>query len=90
MVEYQHLFALNNLELGCTDEVKHKIKLDNPVPFKYQYRHIPPHQLNEIHNHLQEMLKVGAIQKSVSPWASPIVLVRKRMGHSDSVLIYTN
>ena len=34
MVEYQHLFALNDLELGCTDKVKHKIKLDNPVPFK--------------------------------------------------------
>ena len=34
MVEYQHLFALNDLELGCTDKVKHKIKFDNPVPFK--------------------------------------------------------
>lgn len=42
MVEYQHLFGLNDLELGCTDKVKHKIKLDNPVPFKDQYQCIPP------------------------------------------------
>ena len=29
-------------------------------------------------SHLQDMLKVGAIQKSVSPWASPVVLVHKK------------
>ena len=38
MVEYQHLFALDDLELGCTPKVKHKIKLSNPVPFKDRYR----------------------------------------------------
>ena len=80
MVEYQHLFALNDLELGCTDKVKHKIRLDNPVPFKDRYRCIPPHQFDEVCSHLQEMLKVGAIQKSLSPWASPVVLVCKKDG----------
>ena len=30
MVEYQHLFALNDLELGRTSKVKHEIKLSNP------------------------------------------------------------
>ena len=34
IVEYQHLFALNDLELRKTSKVKHKIKLSNPVPFK--------------------------------------------------------
>ena len=34
MIEYQHLFALNDLELGKTSMVKHEIKLSNPVPFK--------------------------------------------------------
>ena len=37
MVEYQHLFALNDLELGRTSKVKHEIKLSNPVPFKDRY-----------------------------------------------------
>ena len=80
MVEYQHLFALNDLELGCTDKVKHKIKLDNTIPFKDRYRRIPPHQFDEVRDHLQEMLKIGAIRKSVSPWASPVVLVCKKDG----------
>ena len=37
MVEYQHLFTLNGLELGKMSMVKHEIKLSNPVPFKDQY-----------------------------------------------------
>ena len=37
MVEYQHLFTLNDLELGRTSKVKHEIKLSNPVPFKDRY-----------------------------------------------------
>ena len=38
MIEYQHLFALNDLELGKTSKVKHEIKLSNLVPFKDRYR----------------------------------------------------
>ena len=36
MLEYQHqhLFTLNDLELGKISMVKHEIKLNNPVPFK--------------------------------------------------------
>ena len=80
MVEYQHLFALNDLELGKTSKVKHEIGLSNPVPFKDRYRCIPPHEFEEVYNHLQDMFRVGTIRKSVSPWASPVVLVRKKDG----------
>ena len=32
---------------------------------------------NDVRAHLQEMLDIGAIQKSHSPWASAVVLVWK-------------
>ena len=80
MIEFQQLFALSDLELGCTSLVKHRINVNNPVPFKERYPRIPPQVFDEVRNHLQEMLKVGAIRKSVSPWASPVVLVRKKDG----------
>ena len=67
MTEYQHLFALSDLELGCTSLVKHRINVNNPVPFKERYQRIPPQEFDEVRNHLQEMLKVGANRKSVSP-----------------------
>ena len=38
MTEFQLLFALSNLELGCTSMVKHKINVDNPIPFKERYQ----------------------------------------------------
>ena len=76
--EYQHLFALNLKELGRTSLVQHEIKLSNSKPFKERYRRIPPHQYEEVWKHLQEMLAIGAIRKSTSPWASPVVLVHKK------------
>ena len=80
MQEYQHLFSLTNLELGKTSLVKHKIKLEDPEPFKDRYCKIPPYQYDEVKKHIEEMLKIGAIRKSVSPWASAVVLVRKKDG----------
>ena len=78
--EYQYLFALNLKELGRTSLVQHEIKLSNDRPFKERYRRIPPHQYEEVWKHLQEMLAIGAIQRSTSPWASPVVLVHKKDG----------
>ena len=78
--DYHHLFALEDLELGKTDLVKHVIKLDDPTPFRERYRRIPPHQYEEVKKHLKEMIEIGAIRKSQSPWASAVVLVRKKTG----------
>ena len=77
---YHHIFAVEDLELGRTNLVKHEIKLTNYVPFKERYRRIPPHQYEEVRKHLDEMLRMGAIRRSNSPWASAVVLVRKKDG----------
>ena len=78
--EYGQLFALDDLDLGHTSVVKHEIKLNYYTPFKERYRHIPPHQYEEVKKHLKEMLEIGTIRKSNSPWASTVVLVRKKDG----------
>ena len=78
--EYHHIFALTDLELGCTSKIKHEIKLDNETPFKDHYHHIPPHQFEEVQKHLHDMLDIGAIQCSCSPWASAVILVWKKDG----------
>ena len=77
---YAHIFALESLDMGHTSMVKHEIRLDNYTPFKERYHRIPPHLFDEVKNHLKEMIEVGAIRKSNSPWASAVVLVRKKDG----------
>ena len=77
---YSFLFAMGTLDLGKTNLVKHKIELTDYTPIKDRYRHIPPHQYEEVRKHLKEMLDFGAIRRSDSPWASPVVLVRKKDG----------
>ena len=78
--EYQHLFAINLKELGKTYLVQHEIRLNNNTPFKERYRRIPPHQFEEVRKHFQEMLDIGAVHRSTSPWASLVVLVCKKDG----------
>ena len=78
--EYQDIFALKDTELGHTKLVKHEIKLLDDKPFKERYRRIPPQQFEEVRKHFEEMINIGAIRKSQSPWASAIVLVRKKDG----------
>ena len=36
--------------------------------------------MKRLQKHLQEMLEIGAIRRSNSPWASPVVLVQKKDG----------
>ena len=58
----------------------HKIEVTDWMPFKECYQHIPPHMYDNVRAHIQEILDIGAIQKSHSPWASAVVLVWKNNG----------
>ena len=78
--EYSDIFSKDDLDLGRTDLTKHEIKLTDYTPFKQGYRRIPPHLYDQVKSHLNDMLKLGAIKKSYSPWSSSIVLVQKKDG----------
>ena len=74
------IFSKHDLDMGRTNLVKHNIILTDPIPFKERYRTIPPQLFSEVKAHLKEMLDLGAIRHLNSPWASAIVLVRKKDG----------
>ena len=62
--EFTCIFSQDDLDLGKTSIVKHSIKVNDPVPFKEWYRHIPPGMYDEVKMHIQEMLDMGAIRPS--------------------------
>ena len=71
---------LHDLDLGLTTKAENHICLTDNVPFKEKPRPIPPSMYEEVSAHLKEMETLGVIRKSHSPYASNVVIVRKKSG----------
>ena len=80
LAEYHDIFLLDPAELGCTHSTEHTIKVTDDTLFKERFRHIPPPLVDEVRDHLREMLESGAIRPSQSAWCNAVVLVRKKDG----------
>ena len=74
------VFSIHDMDFGHTATIKHDIPLVDPIPFRLPHRRIPPPHYQEVREHLQKMQTAGAIRPSKSPYASQIVLVRKKDG----------
>ena len=78
--KYQTLFATDLSELGATSVVKHKIDTGQATPIKQLPRRLPNALKPVVEEQVNEMLAHGVVRLSKSPWASPIVLVKKKDG----------
>ncbi|GFO36958.1 Pol polyprotein [Plakobranchus ocellatus] len=74
------MFSWTPLDLGYTNAVRHKIPVLSDTPIAQAYRRIPPSQFEDVRQHIQELANKGIIKPSSSPYASPIVVVRKKDG----------
>lgn len=72
-------FAVDETEWGETDLVQMTINTGEAQPNKVPPRMTPLAARQEIATQLKKMQDQGVIQPSCSPWASPMVLVRKKM-----------
>jgi hypothetical protein len=80
LLKWRSVFSTSSIDLGKTDLIKHTFNLTDSVPVKQRHRRIPPALLNEVKQHLSDMLQSGIIRESTSPWSSPLVIVRKKDG----------
>lgn len=76
--KHAEVFAKNEESLGYTETVRHRIRLKDDIPVSQPYRRIPPTLYEEVKEHIKTLLRKGIIKESMSPYASPIVLVRKK------------
>ena len=77
---YTDIMSQDDLDIGHTHMVRHRIDLTNDLPFKQKHRHIPPTMYEEVRDHIHQLLASGIIRQSHSPWTSNIVLCRKKDG----------
>lgn len=54
--------------------------LPGAIPVNSKPYHYSPHHKTEIENQVQQLLQAGLIAHSNSPFASPILLVKKKDG----------
>ena len=80
LMEHHNIFSLERNEIGCTDAAEHVIELLDTEPFKERFHRIAPPLVEEVREHLQEMLDGGTILPSQSPWCNAVVLVWKKDG----------
>lgn len=77
---YQSVFSAHEGDLGCTSLISHDIPLLDDVPVRQRYRRIPPSEYEVVKAHINTLLESKVIRESCSPFASPIVLVKKKDG----------
>ena len=77
---YQDVFSNSEDDLGYTDTVTHNIPTTDEQPVRVPHRRIPPHQMVEVRAHLQKLVQQRIIRPFTSPYAAPVVIVRKKDG----------
>lgn len=80
IAEFQDVFR-EPTELPPRRACDHRIPLiPGAQPFSIRpYRHKPEHK-HEIERQVEELLRTGIIQRSTSPFSSPVILVKKKDG----------
>ena len=69
-----------NNGLGHTTVTECKIDTGDSPPISQYPRHLPYQFHGEVDKQVTEMLSQNVIQRSTSPWASPVVFVKKKNG----------
>jgi hypothetical protein len=77
---YKDIFARDDMDLGRTDKVMHTIDTGDAKPIRQRPRRVPMHLQKEAKEQVEKLLQNGLIEPSTSPWASPVVLVKKKDG----------
>lgn len=73
-------FARDSTDIGCIPSLQMSIKLQDDIPVQKSYASVPKPLYKEVKEYIQELLVKGWIVKSKSPYAAPIVCVRKKDG----------
>eukprot|EP00079_Xenopus_tropicalis_P031375 XP_017945146.1 PREDICTED: uncharacterized protein LOC108644818 [Xenopus tropicalis] len=76
----EDVFSTEDMDVGCAKSACHTIRLADSKPFRERSRKLPPRDIEDVRKCLKKMKDQNIITDSRSPYASPIVVVRKKDG----------
>ena len=76
----REIFSVSDTDIKICNKIKHRIDLLTDIPFKQRHRRIPPTMIEEVRQHIEQLLAAGEIRPSKSPYTSDVALVRKKNG----------
>ena len=81
LLQFVDLFPVPGSALtGHTDAVEHTIDTRHSTPIRCAPRRMSPQKIKQEESCVAQMLAVGQIEPSDSPWSAPVVLVTKKDG----------
>jgi hypothetical protein len=78
--KYRDCFAMDLSELGRSRIGEIEIRVDDPSPVVYRPYRLSHSEREFVREHIAELKNYGIIRESNSPYASPILLVKKKTG----------
>ena len=80
LLSHADVFALTDEKLGETSLVTHHIDTEDAKPVRTLHCQLPYAVRRELEEELDKLMQIGCVDLSSSPYASPLVLVRKKEG----------
>ena len=87
--EYNNLFSGGPLDMGSTHLIEHTIYTGTNPLIRQQLRRHPLAHLDAIDKQVDVLLQNDFVEPAASPWASNVVLVRKKDGSHRLYVNYT-
>ena len=76
----REVLSRSESDIGCATSTEHRIVLHDDTPIRQKPRRFPQPIVSEIERQCEELCNLDIIEPSCSPWASPIVPIRKKDG----------
>jgi hypothetical protein len=88
LIEYEEVFSAHDLDMGKTGLIRHSIDTRDAHPVKQRLRRVPLHLKNVVKSEMHKLLEKELIEPSISPWASSLVLVKKKLPDKHGAIQY--
>ena len=76
--EQQEAFSKNNQDIGKTQLIEMEIDTGGSVPLAQGPYTLPLKHYDWVRKEIETLEKAGVIERSLSPWASPVIVVPKK------------